>query len=81
MAMSRKHYREVAQVLRSAFDAVRVEIDGEAIEGVWEREPYEALERVTRELADVFKRDNSAFSYQVFYEACGVKVSVHAGRR
>lgn len=82
MAMSRKHYREVAGVIHSALDSIRMEIAGEIIEDMWQpREAYEVLEAVTRELADAFKRDNPRFSYQTFYEACGIEPSVHAGRR
>ena len=82
MAMSRKHYRAVAAAIKSALDGIRMELDGEIIEGMWEpREAYEALEAVARDLADIFKADNSDFSYQTFYEACGINPVAHAGRR
>jgi hypothetical protein len=67
--MSRKHYRAVAEVLRLALEG--------APEG-----SRESLKGVARELADFFKRDNSLFSYQRFYEACGIETpGSQMGRR
>lgn len=68
--MSRKHYRAVADVIASAREGVQCS-DG-----------YETLRQVTEGLADVFKRDNMAFGYQKFYDACGIDPSDrHLGRR
>jgi len=71
--MSRKHYRAVAEVIASAAVDAREVHPSET--------PIGVVEQIARELADVFKRDNSAFSYTTFYEACGIEPSVHVGRR
>lgn len=53
--MSRKHYRAVAQILATA----RGLTDDADV----------ALDYVTRELASLFKADNSNFDYAKFYDA------------
>jgi hypothetical protein len=41
-----------------------------------------AIEALAGDLADMFRADNSNFSYGRFYDACGVDVpSHHLGRR
>lgn len=54
--MSRKHYREVAEILQSAEDVTT---------------DREALAEVARELALMFKRDNPRFDAGKFFGAAG----------
>jgi diaminopimelate decarboxylase len=54
--MSRKHYRQLAEVIRTNLQLV-----DEA-----------SVAKVARDLADVLKRDNSAFRYDTFFAACGL---------
>lgn len=65
--MSRKHYVEVARVIDAELSINR---DNAAV--------VTAVENLTLSLADLFKRDNSAFDRQRFYTACGLNAM---GRR
>jgi len=60
MSMTRKHYREAAEeisiILNYTSDPVA----------------KAAVADVARSLAAMFKRDNSNFRYDTFYEACGL---------
>lgn len=66
MAMSRKHYTEAAEIvkrnLERATDGVPEDMAGNA---------EFALKNVANDLADMFKRDNSAFDRSRFMDACG----------
>ena len=59
MAMSRKHYVKVADIL-SAEHAITP--DGETA-------AHKAIDNVTMSIADVFKQDNANFDRQRFYTA------------
>lgn len=65
MAMSRKHYREVAEIISGELPlpAARTpEADAER----------DVLRSVADGLAGMFKRDNSEFNRQRFMDACGL---------
>lgn len=64
MATSRKDYRAAAEAFKvaSAFER---------------REARDALAHAARLLADHFKRDNPAFRYDRFFEACGLDAFGH----
>lgn len=75
MAMSRKHYREVAgliaaeralarSLLSNATPGGNVETYGVAV--------LESTRNLAMSLADMFKRDNGAFQREKFYEAAGI---------
>lgn len=55
MAMSRKHYRAIAEILRHAHEC--------------HPEAHDALDQVTRGLAGICAEDNRAFRFQQFYDA------------
>ncbi len=57
MAMSRKHYREAAETLAAQHANATTP------------ETIAAVESITRDLADMFKRDNGHFDRQRFYDA------------
>ena len=60
--MSRKHYTEAASILATerdrSSDSPRT---------------LATLDRVARDLADMFKRDNGRFDRARFYAACGIE--------
>ena len=60
MAMSRKHYREAAETVQ------------EVIENAQTFAELSAASRIAQGLARMFKRDNSNFRYDTFYQACGL---------
>lgn len=57
MAMSRKHYREVADLLAGEHAIASTP------------DVVTAVENITRSVADMFKRDNGHFDRQRFYDA------------
>jgi hypothetical protein len=59
--MTRKHYVEVAAILA-----------GERAVYASKPDAVRVLDNVTHSLADVFKRDNSRFDRQRFYDAAGL---------
>lgn len=63
MALSRKHYQAVADVLKEQYELCSEAGD---ISGA------SAVRSVAEELAGMFKRDNGAFKYSVFYRAVGI---------
>ena len=67
MAMSRKHYREVAAIIKEQWDySLTLEkSQGETVRAV--------LDSVASNLATMFRIDNSNFNRDQFLEACGVK--------
>jgi hypothetical protein len=65
--VSRKDYRAAAEVIRDEVE--RAERCGN---GRVEQLQLEAVARVARGLADLFKRDNARFDRQRFYAACGL---------
>lgn len=62
MAMSRKHYTEVAEILAAE---IAVNRDNMSV--------TLAIRNVALSLADMFKRDNGNFDRQRFYAACGIE--------
>lgn len=66
MAMSRKHYTEVAKIVRDNVEfAGRQVSDHGASYAV-------GVSAVARDLADMFRKDNPAFDRSRFYMACGL---------
>lgn len=69
MAMSRKHYREAAEII------ARVAEGGssfEGLEGMINTGRREAAREIADGLAIMFKQDNPAFRRDQFMEACGL---------
>jgi hypothetical protein len=68
MAMSRKHYREVAEIIREQVAGVEwdAETNGIGAGGF-------VLKAVANGLATMFQIDNSNFDRSQFLEACGIK--------
>ena len=64
MAMTRKHYREVADILKSELD---MEIDN-FTDGV----RHGSVERIAHRLSSMFADDNPHYSRTKFMEACGL---------
>jgi len=58
--MTRKNYRSVAEGIKHVLDSDENPIFKRAVAAT------------TRSLAEEFKRDNSNFRYDKFYEACGL---------
>lgn len=68
MAMSQKHYREAAEVIRTEVQFARTEqgtVAGAA--------SVDALRSVAVGLANMFKVDNPAFNRRKFMEAAGLE--------
>lgn len=59
--MTRKHYREVAEAFRRATHDAYPDTHTQMV-----------VAELARDLADLFKRDNSSFRYDTFFEACGL---------
>ena len=57
--MTRKHYREMAEILHQELMA-------------FPPQSQYVVSAIAQSLARMFKRDNSAFDSQRFYEACGL---------
>lgn len=73
MAMSRKHYQAVADVLKNEYEAA---VAADDFNGAL------AVAKVAEGLAGAFKRDNGAFSYGIFFKAAGIEVPARfAGAR
>lgn len=67
MAMSRKHYTDVAEIVKSNLAAAKI------MDTMEEADAAKAILRsVASDLASFFKRDNSAFDRQRFLTACGL---------
>lgn len=66
MAMSRKHYREAAEIISRALPSEREESTPGAIER------RNAAVEIANGLAIMFKQDNPAFRRDQFMEACGL---------
>lgn len=66
MAMSRKHYTEVAEIVKSNVQAVNMLDDPMEIAAA-----TSAIKYMARDLAVFFARDNSAFDRARFMDACG----------
>lgn len=66
MAMSRKHYREVASIIASAVSEAN-DRGSEHTDAI-----LRTVEGVADGLARMFKADNSAFSRQQFFNACNL---------
>ena len=66
MAMSRKHYIEVARIVRENLDFAGQQCsDHGASYAV-------GVSAMARDLADMFRQDNPAFDRSRFYMACGL---------
>lgn len=68
MAMSRKHYREAAEVIREQVEQVKRDDLGSIPTAV----ATDALRAVAAGLAVMFKADNSRFDRYKFMDACGL---------
>ena len=66
MAMSRKHYTEVAEIIKAEIDGI------DSVNDPFGVGAHSALSNVADNLADMFKRDNSAFDRARFLDACGL---------
>jgi hypothetical protein len=64
MAMSRKHYRQFAQMISDRLDAV----EGYSDRAVVEHE----INELAKDMIRTFRADNSAFNVQTFREAAGL---------
>lgn len=64
MAMSRKHYVEAAKVIKGNLEDFQVDSASGTI--------FNMAESIANDLADMFKRDNSAFDRARFMDACGM---------
>lgn len=70
MAMSRKHYIEVAKIIRTNLkDEYQDGMHGIGAVGI---------SSVARDLACMFRQDNPAFDRSRFYMACGLNESGYA---
>jgi hypothetical protein len=65
MTMSRKQYREVASILESQIASAEYLPESSAAVRM-------TTSRIAKDLADMFKRDNSRFRYDTFFEAAGL---------
>ena len=71
--MSRKDYKAAAEVIARELEQALEAPQGDGdVAHFANRAVVHTLERVARELADMFKRDNSAFDYGRFFTACGL---------
>jgi hypothetical protein len=60
------------EIIRPELHEIRMELCGEIIPRMWNnREVFEALERMAGRFADMFARENLAFSREQFMSACG----------
>jgi hypothetical protein len=66
MAMSRKHYVQVARIIRD-----NVEFSGRQFSDHGASYAV-GVSAVARDLADMFRQDNPAFDRSRFYMACGL---------
>lgn len=64
MSMSRKDYRAAAAVIKAELEQVADYSDRFVAQA--------SIASIARALAENFKRDNSAFRYDTFFEACGL---------
>jgi hypothetical protein len=62
--LSRKHFRQVANVMKEAKDKVVQDCQPDALV---------ALHHVADGLVQVFKEDNPRFNPDKFYDACGLQ--------
>jgi hypothetical protein len=68
MSMSRKHYREVAELIKSQVDEMYSTFVNDDEIGTGQA----ILFNITSGLATLFKIDNSQFDRQKFMDACGI---------
>lgn len=66
MAMSRKHYREAASVIREVVDGAKHD------PAVMAAAEVDTARMIAGGLASMFKADNSNFRRDQFMEACGL---------
>ena len=67
MAMSRKHYREVASIIREQWE------ESERLPANERIEVRTSVALITQGIATMFQIDNSNFDRSKFLEACGIK--------
>lgn len=67
MAMSRKHHREVAEIIKDELDSLSelTEVEQAAMRAT--------LSQVALKMAGMFRRDNNLFDIGRFMEACGIE--------
>jgi hypothetical protein len=69
MAMSRKHYRQAAELISNALESVSEDND---VEQAVRDKTTAAVKDVADGLADMFRADNSRFNRSQFMAACGL---------
>jgi len=69
MAMSRKHYRETAEIVKAVVDDTPAHSD---LEGFIATGRMQAARSIARGLASMFKEDNPCFDREKFLDACGL---------
>lgn len=69
MAMTRKHYRETAEMIRSVVDDTPAHSD---LEGFIATGRMQATRSIARSLASMFAEDNPQFDRDKFLDACGL---------
>lgn len=67
MAMTRKHYREAARIIREVVETAEADSPSDLDRGM-----RIAADHIARSLATMFKADNSRFSRETFMDACGL---------
>lgn len=68
MAMSRKHYTEVAKIIKTERELAETFSDLSAKIAV-----KHSTNAIAEDLANFFKRDNAAFDRARFLDACGIE--------
>lgn len=69
MAMSRKHYREAAEIIKEVVDATPAHSD---LQGFIATGRMQATRSIARGLAWMFAEDNPRFDRDKFFDACGL---------
>lgn len=69
MAMSRKHYRQAADIFKAQVD------DAAKLPEELQAFVMTTITEMAKEFARMFKGDNGAFQAQTFYTACGLDAS------
>lgn len=66
MAMSRKHYREAAEVIKNVVTEAELQTPAR------KKAATEAAREIARGLANMFRADNGLFDRAKFMDACGL---------
>jgi hypothetical protein len=72
MSMSRKHYREAAEIIRAEVEFAST------LTPVRRAFTLKAVENIANGMAGMFKRDNSAFQSGKFFKAAGLDMNGRA---